>query len=245
MVAEGVLENPKPDYILALHLWNEKPLGWLGITPGPAMAGAEVFEIKITGKGGHGASPHRAVDPVLASAHVITALQSITSRNVAPLKSAVVSVTAVRAGEAFNVIPPYAELKGTIRSFEPEVREKVVSLFHQVVSNVSEGLGCETEISVRSITPPVINDPHIAQHVLDTARKVFPDSEIASDSQTMGSEDMAFMMNEIPGCYFFIGSANREAGLDAAHHHPRFDFDERALTRGAALMTAATVDLLD
>ncbi len=118
MIREGVLENPKPDLALALHLWNEKPLGWVHVAGGPVMAGAEEFKITVTGVGGHGAIPNQTVDPVLAASQIVSALQSITSRNVAPLQSAVVSVTMIHAGEAFNVIPPEAKMEGTIRTFE-------------------------------------------------------------------------------------------------------------------------------
>jgi len=116
MVAEGVLENPRPDRCLALHVWNSQPIGWLGITPGPVMAAAETFHVKIIGRGGHGASPHRTVDPLYAAAQIVTALQSIVSRNVAPMDTAVVSVTAIHSGTTFNVIPQTAELQGTIRT---------------------------------------------------------------------------------------------------------------------------------
>jgi amidohydrolase len=244
MVKEGVLQNPPPDVSLALHLWNEKPVGWLGIGDGAVMAAAEMFKIRITGKGGHGAVPHLAVDPVLAAAHVITALQSIPARNVPPLKAAVVSVTTLRAGEAFNIIPPYAELTGTIRTFEPEVRRVVLEHFHQVINGVAEAMGCQADIDCQAITPAVINNAHIADRVRKVAASVLPDSPVASQFATMGSEDMAYMMQDIPGCFIFIGSANSEKGLDAPHHHPRFDIDEEALPRGAALLAAAAAEFL-
>lgn len=244
MVAAGVLENPRPVVNLALHLWNYKPLGWLGITPGPVMAASEAFNLRIVGKGGHGALPHKAIDPVLASAQVITSLQSIVSRNVPPLESAVVTVTSVRGGETTNVIPPEVELKGTIRSFAPEVREKVLERFHQVVSGVAEALGCRAEIKVWRVSPAVINNRTLTRRVQEVAARLLPESTIDPEERTMGSEDMAFLMEKIPGCYFFVGSANAKKGLDAAHHHPRFDFDEAALPRAVALMAAAAVEFL-
>lgn len=244
MVAEGVLTAPQPEVCLALHLWNERPLGWIGISRGPTMAAAEIFKIKLTGQGGHGATPHLTVDPVLAAAHLIAALQSIVSRNVAPLQAAVVSVTSVRAGEAFNVIPPEALLQGTIRTFDPLVRETVLHRFKEIVTGISLAMGCQVEISLHGITPAVINDANIASRVRAVAEAQFPQDLIQSDFSTMGSEDMAFMMNDIPGCYFFLGSANAETGLNFAHHHPRFDFDERVLPRAAALMAAAAADFM-
>lgn len=244
MVAEGVLENPRPDVALALHFWNERPLGWIGVSNGPTMAAAEIFKVTIRGRGGHGAVPHLAVDPVLAAAQVITALQSIVSRNVAPLQTAVVTVAMIHGGEAFNVIPPQVELQGTIRTFEKEVRLKVLERFEQIVTGVTAALGCQAEIALRSITPAVINDLPTARRVQAVARQLFPESTLETDFATMGSEDMAFMMQEVPGCYFFIGSSNAERGLDFPHHHPRFDFDEAALPRAVAMMTAAALEFL-
>jgi amidohydrolase len=146
MLADGVLENPRPDYALALHLWNEKPFGWLGVTPGPAMAASDRFQITISGRGGHGASPHLTVDPVLAGAQVVTALQSIVSRNVNPLYSAVLTVTCLTGGEAFNVIPATVDIRGTIRTFDPQVRSMVLERFQQVVDGVARGMGCQAKI---------------------------------------------------------------------------------------------------
>lgn len=244
MVAEGVLDNPRPSRSLALHLWNEHPLGWLGVTPGPAMSASETFHITLTGSGGHGASPHLTVDPVIAAAHVITALQTIVSRNIEPLQGAVISATALHAGEAFNVIPSTAEIKGTIRSFLPEVRTLVLRRFHEVVDGVARALGCQAHITTREITLAVINNPELSGRVQLVARGMFPSADISTSERTMGSEDMAYMMQDIPGCYFFIGSNDRLAGLDAPHHHPRFDFDERALVNATALMSGVIFDLL-
>jgi amidohydrolase len=245
MIRDGVLENPRPDFCLGLHLWNEKTLGWLSATPGPVMAASETFKVLITGKGGHGASPHLTNDPVMASAQIISSLQSIVARNVNPLQSAVVSVTVVKAGEAHNVIPQQAELQGTIRSFDPAVRNLVLERFQQIVTGVAQAIGCSAEIQLRSITPAVINDPIIAQAVQSVIQKLLPEDELDIHTQTMGSEDMAFFQVSIPGCYFFVGSNNRDRGLDAPHHHPRFDFDEAALSKAAALMTAATIKCSD
>jgi amidohydrolase len=244
MVADGVLENPKPDFSLALHLWNDKPYGWIGITEGPAMAASETFTLHLTGKGGHGASPHMTIDPVLTTAHLITALQSIVSRNVDPLKTAVVSATSISGGDAFNVIPQDITVKGTIRTFDPKVRAIVLDRFNQIATGVAESMGCQIEIEIKSITPAVINDPRITRSVLDTTSKYFGEYTINRNEITMGSEDMAYMMDDIPGCYIFIGSNNPEKGLDAPHHNPRFDVDERSLPLGAALITAAVTELL-
>src|SRR6185503_142083 len=201
--------------------------------------------LKLTGKGGHGAAPDTTIDPVVAAAQIITALQTITSRNVPPLKSSVVSVTSVHSGTAFNVIPQIAELGGTIRTFDPAVRALVLERFPKIVRGVAEALGCQVEIEIKHITAPVINDEQVSASVLRSVQNIFPHTEIDTESYlTMGAEDMGYMQEKVDGCYFFVGSANAEKNLNYNHHHPKFDFDEKALIRGAALMASAAVDLL-
>lgn len=242
-IRDGVLENPKPDYALALHVWNDRPLGWLGISPGAIMAASEIFSISLTGKGGHGALPHLAIDPVIAAANIVTSLQSIVGRNISPLQTAVVSVTAIHSGDAFNVIPSSAEMRGTIRTFDPAVRENVLERFHQIVSGVANALGCHADIDIQSLTPALVNDFDVTQRVLEVAKR---NSEFTIEDKfiTMGSEDMAFILQQIPGCFIFVGSANHEKGLDAPHHHPSFDIDERALVSAAGFLAQTTAELL-
>ena len=245
MIDAGILDSPKVDIALALHVWNEKPVGWIGIADGPAMAGAEIFNIKIRGKGGHGAAPHLAVDPILASAQVITALQGIVARNVPPLQTAVISVCKIHAGETFNVIPPMVEMAGTIRSFEPSVRKLVLDRFNKTIHSVAEAMGCEADIDLQLLTPATTNRSEVGAQVASVARRIFPDANVdRANFITMGSEDFAFILEKVPGCFFFIGSANHEKGLDASHHHPKFDIDETSMPIGAALMTATIMDML-
>jgi amidohydrolase len=245
MMREGVLENPKPDFALALHLWNEMPFGRVHVAQGPVMAGAEHFKLTVAGRGGHGAMPHQTVDPVLAASQIVTALQSITSRNVAPLQAAVVSVTMIHGGEIFNVIPPEVKMEGTIRAFEPSVRETVLRRFNEIVGGVSAALGCTVDMNVKRLTPAMINAGEVTRRVQAVARGILPEADLDDSSYlTMGAEDMAFMLEQVPGCYFFVGSANTEKGLDYGHHHPKFDFDEAALPRAAALMASAVADFL-
>ncbi len=244
MVAEGVLDNPKPDITLALHLWNEEQVGWLGIAPGPLMAAGEIFRVRVTGKGGHGALPNQTIDPVITTAQIISALQSIPSRNVSPLQSATISVGSIHGGEVFNVIPSEVEFHGTIRTFESSVRQVVLERFQQVVAGIAQSMGCEVEIDMQMLTPAVINDQKITAQVQRVAQSVLPDSYIEENYRAMVSEDMAFMMQDIPSCYFLIGSANPEKGIDASHHQPRFDIDEDVLPHAVALMAAATVSYL-
>lgn len=244
LIDAGVLENPAVDCALALHLWNEKPTGWIGISTGPSMAGGEIFKVKVIGKGGHGAAPHLAVDPILAASQIIVALQGITARNVPPLQSAVISVCTIHGGEAFNVIPSEVEITGTIRTFEPTVRSQVLERFEQTIRSIAQAMGCSVDIDIKRLTPAVINNPSIAAKVQEIARSLFPKAIIdTSNYVTMGSEDMAYIMEKVPGCFFFIGSANNKKGLIASHHHPQFDIDEDVLPHAAALMAEAIVNI--
>ena len=245
MMREGVLDGPNVDMSLSLHLWNEKPIGWLGITKGPIMAGAELFNVRVVGRGGHGAIPDAAVDPIVAAANIVNALQTIVSRNASPLDTAVVSVTNIHGGTAFNVIPQEVHLGGTIRTFDKGVRQKVLERFQQIVRGVAEGMGCQVEVEIKKITPALVNDESITSKVKETAQRVLPESHLDAEYQTMTAEDMAYMQEMIPGCYFFVGSNDKARHLDYGHHHPKFDFDEDALIRGSALMAAAAVDILN
>jgi amidohydrolase len=244
MLVDGVLENPRPDHTLALHLWNERPVGWFGVSPGPTMSAAEAFQIQVTGKGGHGASPQLTIDPVVAAAQLVTNLQTIVSRNVAPLESAVVSITQIQGGHAHNVIPTSVDLRGTIRFYQPEVGELINRRFREVVDGMAIATACDFKIDIVDTCPAVVNDPEVTERVANLARKLFPDMTVERRFQLMGSEDMSVFMNEVPGCYFFVGSADSSRGLDAGHHHPKFDFDEQSLIYASALMAAAAQEIL-
>ncbi len=245
MVREGVLTNPKPDYSLGMHVWNDRMLGEIAITPGPIMAGAEMFKIVISGVGAHGASPHLGKDPILAASQIVTALQSIVARNVDPLQTAVVSVTSFHGGTSFNIIPPTVELKGTVRTYLPEFRETVHRRIREIVHGIAEAMECQAEIEIESVTPPVVNNPEITAKVQVVLEQVLPEATLLDGLRTMGSEDMAYMMENIPGCFIFVGSKNPEQNLVFGHHHPKFNFDEHALVHGAALMAASAVALLN
>jgi amidohydrolase len=157
----------------------------------------------------------------------------------------VVSVTAFHGGEAFNVIPPFVNLTGTIRTFDLDVRELVLRRFDEIVRGVAQSLGCAAEIEHIRMTPALINDPQTTQVALEVVRRLFPESQIVTSGPlTMGGEDFAFMLEKVPGLFMFVGSANAAKGLDYGHHHPKFDFDEAALPRAAALMAATAVELL-
>ncbi|WP_017325344.1 M20 family metallopeptidase [Synechococcus sp. PCC 7336] len=235
MIEAGVLHNPDVDAMLGLHLWNNLPLGRVGVKAGPSMATSDAFRILILGKGGHGAIPHQTVDAIAIGAQVVTALHTIVSRNVNPLDSAVLSIGKFAAGETFNVIAAQAELLGTVRCFTPELADLMPQRIEQVVAGICDAHAATYDFHYDRRYPAVNNDTAIAQLVQDSALAVLGDAARVVPETTMGGEDMSFFLNEVPGCYFFLGSANAAAGLNYPHHHPRFDFDETALGIGVEI----------
>jgi len=236
MIEAGVLKNPDVDAIIGLHLWNNLPLGTIGVRAGALMAAVELFRCTVFGKGGHGAMPHQTIDSIVVAAQIINALQTIVARNVNPIDSAVVTVGELHAGTAENVIADTACMRGTVRYFNPELK----SLFHQRVEQIIAGIcqshGARYDLDYWSLYPPVINDATIAELVRSVAQEVVETPVgVVPECQTMGGEDMSYFLQEVPGCYFFLGSANPEKGLAYPHHHPRFDFDETVLAMGVEM----------
>jgi amidohydrolase len=238
MIADGVLEDPRPDVALALHLWNHIPLGQVRVTAGPCMASSSVFTLRVQGTGGHGAAPHKATDPVLAAAHIVAALQSIVSRNIDPLESVVVTVGQFESGTNFNVIPETAELKGTVRSYDEDTHRLVYRRILEMARNMATAFGCRANMETVAIVPAVVNNERVVEEVRAAAGGIVGESNVVG-GRDMASEDMGHILEEIPGCYFFVGSRNEEAGYHFPHHHPRFDFDERAMVNGVATMATA------
>ncbi len=236
MIEAGVLRNPDVDAIIGLHLWNNLPLGTVGVRTGPVMAATEFFHCTIQGKGGHGAIPHQTVDSVVVAAQVVMALQTIVARNVDPLSAAVVTVGQLQAGTALNVIADSARLSGTVRYFEDRYRDFFAQRIDQVVGGICQGLGADYQLDYHALYPAVVNDADMADLVRSVALSVVETPVgVTPDCQTMGGEDMAFFLEEVPGCYFLLGSANAARNLNYPHHHPRFDFDEAALAMGVEM----------
>ncbi|MFN7515105.1 MAG: M20 family metallopeptidase, partial [Dolichospermum sp.] len=230
MIAAGVLNNPDVDAIIGLHLWNNLPLGTVGVRPGALMAAVELFRCTIFGKGGHGAIPHQTVDSLVVAAQIVSALQTIVSRNINPLDSAVVTVGELHAGTAVNVIADTAKMGGTVRYFNPDLAGFFKERIEKIIAGICQSHGANYDLDYIHLYPPVINDADIAALVRSVAQEVIEiPIGVFSECQTMGGEDMSFFLQEVPGCYFFLGSANAEKKLDYPHHHPRFDFDETAL----------------
>jgi amidohydrolase len=208
------------------------------------MAAAEKWTCTVHGEGGHGAMPHQAIDPIVVASHIVTSLQTVVSRNVSPLETAVVTVGSFHGGDAFNVIPGHVDLSGTIRTYDPRVRETVLHRMRELVEGTAAAHRALADLEIQHLTPAVVNDPDVTQVVRDSAETVVGPENVSSGERTMGSEDAAYFTQEVPGCYFFLGSANTERGLDAPHHNPRFDFDEDVLPIGVAVMVEAILHYL-
>src|SRR5688572_4403644 len=242
MIAGGVLEGV--DVTVGVHLWNELPAGTLGVKAGPLMAAVDRLKIVIHGRGGHGGRPQAAADPVVAAAHVVTALQTIVAREVSPVQAAVVTVGSIHGGEAFNVIPEDVTLTGTIRTFDVELRRSMPERIARICSGVAQALGCRADVEVKAGNPAVVNDAGVAEIARRAALRVVAAEKVVLPEPTMGGEDMAVYFERAPGCFVFVGSSNPARGLDQPHHSPRFDFDEEALAIGCDFLVAAAEEAL-
>jgi amidohydrolase len=244
MVDDGTLRDPRPDYSVGLHLWNDMPVGEIGIADGAVMAGAIIFRIKVTGKGAHAASPHQGIDPVVCAAHIVTALQSIPSRTVNPLDTIVLSVTNIHAGEAYNVIPMTAEMRGTVRYYKREVLDLVTARMKEVAENIAAAMRCTAVFEFEGMTMPVANDPEVTAKLRERFEPILGADALHLDERTMGAEDVGLFMGDIPGTYFFVGAKDMTADAYYGHHHPKFSIDEDSLPLGAALLATAVASFV-
>jgi len=244
MIGDGVLEEPRVDAAFGIHLWNDLPVGTVGVMAGPVMASVDQFEIAILGRGGHAAAPHQTIDPVLVAAHVITALQSLVSRRRDPLSEAVVSVTEVHAGRAFNVIPDRADLRGTVRTFGGHFFEDAPRLVEDTAQGVASAFGAHVNVNYRRLSAPLINNEELSRLMRDVAADLIGADNVRQGVRTMGGEDMAFFLEKVPGCFAFVGSAPRTGGRASPHHSPTFDIDEESLVIAAELLTQTAIRYL-
>lgn len=244
MIEQGVLKNPDVEAIIGLHLWNNLPLGTVGVKDGPLMAAVELFKCHLQGKGGHGAMPEQTRDAIVLSAQVVNSLQTIVSRNIDPTNSAVVTIGELKAGSAMNVIADSAYLSGTVRYFNTSLEGYIGQRVEEIIAGICQSHGASYDLNYWRMYPPVINDSRVTDLVRSVAETVIETpTGVVPECQTMGSEDMAFFLEEVPGCYFFLGSANTELGLNYPHHHPRFDFDETALGMGVEMFVRCVEQL--
>ncbi|HCV00111.1 MAG TPA: amidohydrolase, partial [Dehalococcoidia bacterium] len=229
-ISEGILENPKVDFCLGLHISADVPVGEINVAAGPFFASPTSLRIKIQGQGGHAASPHQAVDAVVVAAHVITALQTVVSRALPPLETAVLTIGKLEAGFRGNVIAESAELRGTIRTYNDRVRTKMLARVEEIVSGVCAAFGATAEIKHTTSCPPLVNDEKVTAFVQAEGESFF--GMEARASQGMGAEDMAYFLEERPGCYFWLGARKEVNGVSGRHHDPGFIIDEGAIPLG-------------
>lgn len=243
MIDDGILDGPAVGAAFGIHLWNDLPVGTIGIVAGAMMASVDEFDITITGTGGHAAMPHRAIDPVLVAAHIVTALQSLVSRRRDPFEEGVVSVTQVAAGHAFNVIPQQATLRGTVRTFGGRFYGDAPRLVADTARGIARALGADAGVEFRRLTRPLVNDPGMAELMKGVAEQIVGKGGVRGDIRTMGGEDMSHFLYQVPGCFAFVGSA-RPDGTSHPHHSPRFDIEEAALPIAVELLTQTTARYL-
>ena len=245
MINDGVMEGPTPSAAFALHLWSRLPLNQVVVQSGPLWAAADKFEMTVYGQGGHGATPHDTIDATLVAAQIVVALQSIVARNVNPSETAVVTVGSFQSGSVGNVISERAELLGTIRSFNPAVREQLHRRIDEVAEGICRAFGARHEFRVPGGCPATVNSPAGAELMRRVAEGVVGPEQIAQIAPMMVGEDMSEFLNRAPGCFVLVGAASPETGPFSPHHSPTFDFDERMLPTGVALIANAALSWLD
>ncbi len=234
MVEDGLFDRFPCEAIFGMHNRPGLAVGKFQIRTGPMMAGGAYFDIAVTGRGAHGARPEAGIDPVIIASHITTALQTIVSRNVRPLDTAVLSVTQIHAGDAYNVIPEQAFIRGTARAFAPETLALIEQNMGRIASGVASGFGATAELDFRILFPPLVNDAAEAEFIAETAAELVGADNVNRDGNlVMASEDFSYMLNRRPGAYIQIGNGDGPGGCEV--HNPGYDFNDAALPFGASL----------
>ena len=242
MIEDGCLDGV--DEIYGIHVWNYQPVGEVGITDGPVLAAADMFEIKIKGIGGHGAAPQGTIDAVVVASHLVQALQTIVSRNTNPLESTVVTIGTINGGHNFNIIADEVTLSGTARAYTEENRNLIKTRMAEIIDGVAKTFGAEISFDYEDGYPPTINHTDPANKVLKAAERVVGE-KAGMPYLSMGGEDFSYYLQKIPGCFFFVGSAPNDQKLfETPHHCSHFTMDERALLVGPSIYLNLVDDLL-
>lgn len=244
MVKEGALEGV--DSIIGLHLFSSYTLGRVGVRSGPTFASADKFVLKVQGRGGHAAMPDAAVDPIVVAAYIITALQTLISRETSPFSPAVITIGKIEAGSAFNIIPEVAELHGTMRAYSVEHRQKLVRRIDELSRGIATAMNATCEVEIFDGCPPCVNDPAMTEVVHRAARATVGVDAVDSGEEVMttGSDDMGYFLQTVPGCYFIVGAHNPAEHEKYPHHHPRFNIDEDAMPVAAEVLVRAALEYL-
>jgi amidohydrolase len=247
MVEEGVLENPKVDAVMGIHVWTPVPSGQIGISAGPVMGGLDVFKMTIFGKGGHTGVPEDAVDPVIAASNLIQTAQIIQTREVSNLKATIIMFGRIEGGTKSNIIPDKVYLEGSIRFLYPggpDSAERPTERFKRIAEQVCLTHRCTCDIEIIHENIPLINDPHMTAMARATAADVFGDRNALIDNQTIASEDFSEFSTRVPGVFMFLGTGNAEKGTAFPHHNPRFNIDEDVLLDGVAMHVRGALNYL-
>ncbi|HEX9068070.1 MAG TPA: amidohydrolase [Ktedonobacterales bacterium] len=245
MINDGVLRDPVPDACLGLHLWSSGRVGTVSLQSGPIMASADEIIIHVRGKGGHGAMPHEAVDPIIIAAHIITALQTLVSREVSPFAPVVLTIGSIHGGSAFNVIADEVEIKGTLRTYDEALRAHLKERIASLAGGIAVSMRGEARCSVGAGTGPCVNDAGMTALVRSAVVATLGEKGLPEgDARVTPSDDMSAFLAAAPGCYFFVGAGNSERGITAPHHNARFDIDEESLPIGLEIMARATLAYL-
>jgi amidohydrolase len=244
MIEEGVLENPEVDAAFGIHVWNPLEVGTIGVRPGPLMSCADKFTVTVEGEGGHGASPHEAHDPIVCASQMVTALQTIASRETDPLSPIVVTVGKIEGGTRFNVIPDRVQFEGTVRTYDRDYRKTIPDRIERICQNTAEAMNCDANLDYEYYYPPTINHEAEADLVRETAEGIVGPDNVESDCRTLGGEDFAFFLEEVPGCFVFVGSSNPDEGITAPHHSANFNIDEKSIPIGVDLMKNIALNYL-
>ena len=245
MIADGVLKTPVPDAAFGLHVWSMTAVGQAVVKGGPLWASADKFDVEITGRGAHGALPHQGVDAIVVAAHAITQLQTVVSRSIDPLEPAVLSIGEISGGSAFNVIAERVMFSGTLRTFDQAVRELIIQRMHKVLGGVCAAFGASYTLDISFHAPPLVNDPDAAEHVRRIAAEILGADAVADGPMLTVAEDMAEILNRVPGCFFVLGAMPDRNGLPAEpHHSPRFEIDEQVMPLGVAILAGVAEEYL-
>lgn len=249
MISEGVLENPKVDRILGLHigaLFPEVKTGMIGIKSGYTTSAVDKFSVRVSGKGGHGAMPDLCIDPIPITAEIISALQRIVSREISPLHPAVITIGSIEGGTAWNIIPETVHFQGSIRTIFPEDRDKFEKRVSEICKGIAVSNGASADVIYDKICPSVNNhEPSTKEFIKSAVKIVGEENLIQLKEPTMVSEDMAFYLQKVPGTFFFLGSNNPHKKIIYPHHHPKFDIDEDVLWIGPAIFIQTILDYFD
>ncbi|CAN5490065.1 M20 family metallopeptidase [soil metagenome] len=245
MIEDGILDNPKVDAAYALHVGVEHPAGHVSMNPGPRTAAADFFEIHVHGKGGHGASPHAAVESVYLASQIVVALQEIVSREIAAKDQAVLSVTTIHSGSALNIIPERATLSGTVRTYDEAVRSHIETRMSEVAAGVAAAFRGEAETIYIRGYPAMHNDEEVVELARTACEDVLGPDHVHISEPIMAGEDMAYVAARVPTCMYSLGVKNEERGIVFPPHHPRFDADEDAIAVGVQTMAAIALKFLE